>query len=166
MQQHVRSVHLHSVHSPPPNRSYTGAKGTITTDSYAMMHVRKCNEAQHMGQGFRGIAPKIDQNNFVYSEMKKSRENMQQSDHSKLKPHVGHDALLFDHHRNMKQTPHKPASSISTQRTMLYQAAAPKVGADAFTIARASMRFRTFRLHPPCPPPPSEPSHGLAHVCH
>ena len=138
-----------------PNFSFKGKKGNITADSYSMEHVRKCNENakkethQAIAQ-VRGVPPKIDEQNFLYSELKKSKESMvgpERTDAKKQKPHVGGDALLFDHMKKQKQQ-HAASSSGS-----VYQGAAPKVGADAFNIAKVRV------TKPQMPPATRQPTY-------
>ena len=159
MQAHVMGVTnrtKEAPHSPPPGRTFQGQKAQITNDTYAMQHVRQCNEhakktAQQSLAQVSGVVPKLDGQNYMLADMKNHKESMvaaERTDAKKQKPHVGGDALIFDHVKAMKQQ-HTPNQSASQ-----YQGSvpAPKVGADSFNIAQ-------LRVTKPQTPPATRPTY-------
>lgn len=112
-------------------------KANVNNASHDMEHARKVNADKGSlaeRKSFVGVGTHVDQDNFVYSEMKKSKENMAQSERyaaKKLRPHVGGDAVMFDYVKNVRQQRTESPAARSP-----FEGAATKVDGNAFALAQ------------------------------
>lgn len=145
MQQHVKSVHVHSAQTPPPNKRFAGVKATVGNDTLALEHARKCNE--HLtatpAPSYRGVRPHVDGEHFMNVASKQASANAREPARAKetltagATPHVGTDALLLSHVKEQRLRHARPPSPTARST--------PHVGADSLTLEHA----RALKQHAP-----------------
>ena len=145
----------YSPHAPPPNKVFNASAHTrIGNDTYAMEHVRKCNnELRTDRQVWHGVPHHVDGDHFLHTEAKRASANLHVPVHAlassrKLKPHVNADAFCIEHVRELKGRAAK-VSEPSPSQPRGYQYGGDALVMEFARVMRQQNAPADRRLFPP-----------------
>lgn len=147
-----------------PTSSHQGVKATIGADSFMLDHLKKTKSAAAMGTSYRpfqGVKANVGADSFLNQEVQKAQNQVGTHGIKKrtLKPHVGADALMFDHAKKVSET--SSGLTAAWNPIALFGKGGdastnspPKVGADAWAVTQ-------MRVTKPQTPATTRPYQGV-----